>query len=109
MSVINDRALRETVDLALYTKVAMEDVSHSEDMQFFVQNVLPVINTQLKSRSEGEKVTRVSNVFEEAMGLREATRVESNGDGQGDGQPEKLNVYRLVPKSTILPGTKTID
>ena len=57
ISIINDRALRETVDLALYTKVAMGDVAYSEDVQSFVEQALTTNNTQLKSRSEEEKVT----------------------------------------------------
>ena len=59
ISIINDRALRETVDLALYTKVAMGDVAYSEDVQSFVEQALTTNNTQLKSRSEEEKVTSV--------------------------------------------------
>ena len=47
------------MDLALYTKVAMGDVAYSEDVQSFVEQALTTNNTQLKSRSEEEKVTSV--------------------------------------------------
>ena len=72
MSGINDRALRETVDLALYTKVAMGDVAHNEDMQSFLQYALTATSTQLNNHSEGEKMARVLNTLKEVMELPEA-------------------------------------
>ena len=72
MSTINDRALRVTASLALYTKVVLEDVAHTEDMQSFVEYALTATNTQLKSRQEREKVATMPSTFSEAMRLPEA-------------------------------------
>ena len=72
LSAINDRGLRETVDLALYTKVVMGDAAHSKDMPSFVEYAVTATNTKLKSRYEGEKATRVPNTLKEAMELPQA-------------------------------------
>ena len=60
------------MDLALYTKVAMGDVAHNEDMQSFLQYALTATITQLNNHSEGEKMARVLNTLKEVMELPEA-------------------------------------
>ena len=72
MSTINDRALRETASLALYTQVALGDVTHSEDMPSIVEYALTATNSQLKSCLERERVATIPSIFSESMRLREA-------------------------------------
>ena len=53
MSTINDRALRVTASLALYTKVVLEDVAHTEDMQSFVEYALTATNIPAETSPGG--------------------------------------------------------
>lgn len=75
MSAINYIALHETANVALYTKVAMGDVAHSEDMQYFVKYALTATNTQLQTCSEGEKMTRAPNTQNGGHGTTRSRRV----------------------------------
>ena len=107
MSTINDRALRVTASLALYTKVVLEDVAHTEDMQSFVEYALTATNTQLKNRLEGEKVATFPSTFSEAMRLPEAARWKAATIKEINSLKD-LGVYVLIPKSTVPPRKKII-
>ena len=102
MSTINDRALRETASLALYTQVALGDVTHSEDTQSIVEYALTATNTGQKSPLEGEKVATISSTFSEATKLPEAAGWKAVTIKEMNSLKD-LGVYSLVPKSTIPP------
>ena len=66
-------------------------------MQSFVEHALTATNTQLNSRLEGGKVTRVPHTLKEAMDLRQAAGWKAATVKEMDGLKE-LNVYTFVPK-----------
>ena len=102
MSTINDRAVREKASLALCTNLALGDMAHGEDMQWFVEYALTATNTGQKSPLEGEKVATISSTFSEATKLPEAAGWKAVTIKEMNSLKD-LGVYSLVPKSTIPP------
>ena len=69
---VNAKTVNELKHLAFYTKFPLADMGHCEERLNFLEYAYGANNTQMRSRSEGEKVKTIPNTFKEAMMLLEA-------------------------------------
>lgn len=67
--MLSDSTFHRVQKLALYAKEAMTDMSHYMEMLTRAGYVYATASVQFKSRSEGEKVFTIPNIFRGAMGL----------------------------------------
>ena len=98
---VNDKTVNELKRLALYTKSPLADIIHCEERLHFFEYAYVAKNTQIHSRSEGEKVKTIPNTFKGAIRLPEARMWKAASDKEMKSL-QNLKVYTLVPFSEIL-------
>ena len=104
---VNAKTINELKRLALYTKSPLADMGHCEEKLNFLEYASVANNTQMHSRSEGEKIkTILPNTFKEAMRLPEAKMWRAASDKEMKSLQD-LEVYTLAPCSEIPPGQKS--
>ena len=108
MSLDTERTLRELQQLNIYTGADLPDMAHNQDLFTFAEYAYATTNTQLQTRSEGEKKARiVPNTFTEARKLPEAALWEAVEDKE-IASLIKHQVYDLVPITSVPAGSKII-
>ncbi|CAN0579240.1 unnamed protein product, partial [Ectocarpus sp. 12 AP-2014] len=104
---VDAKTISELKRLALYTNTPLADIGHREEKLNFLEYAFVANNTQIHSRSEGEKVKTIPNNFKDAMGLPEAKLWKGATDKEMKSLQD-LNVYKLVPRTSVPPGQKVI-
>ena len=104
---VNAKTIKELKRLALYTKSSLADMRHCEEKLSFLEYAYVANNTQMHSRSEGEKIKTIPNTFKEATRLPEAKMWRAASDKEMKSLQD-LKVSTLVPRSEVPPGQKVI-
>ena len=104
---VNAKTVNKLKRLALYTKSPLADIGHCDERLNFLECNYVANNTQMHSRSEGEKVKTIPNTFKEAMRLPEAKMWKAASDKEMKSLQD-LKVYTLVPRSGVPPEQKVI-
>lgn len=103
-SLVAERTLRELQQLNPYTGADLPDMGHQQDLLTFAEYAYATTNTQLQTRSEGEKKPKVvPNTFTEAKKLPEAALWKAAKD-KDITSLAKHHVYDLVPITSVLAG-----
>ena len=82
-------------------------MGHCEERLNFFEYAYVANNTQIHSRSEGEKVKIVPNTFKAAIRLQEAKMWKAASDKEFKSL-QGLKVYTLAPRSEAPPGQEVI-
>ena len=95
----NVRTINELRRLAFYTKGGFTDIAHKDDCNpvSFVECAYAVKTTQ----------PNVQRSFQEAMKMSDADLWREAAEKIKS--PQDLNVYKLVPRSTVLPSQNVIE
>ena len=104
---MNAKTVNELKRLALYTKSTLADMGYCDKRLKFLEYACVTNNTQIHSRSEGEMIKTIPNIFKEAMRLPEAKMGKAASDKEMKSLQD-LKVYTLVPRSDVPPGQKVI-
>ena len=94
------RTLSELKKLALFTKGDFPGVAHRDGFHNLVEYAYTATDTQLRSRSERDKLKVIPNTFKESMRLPEAQQWKAASEKIMESLKD-LNVYTIVPRSDV--------